>query len=144
MIKINHLEKTISENLHRIAKIFADEFTMESIELVREGFNDYMDEIVKDPSIAKTNKIPFNKFNCVYFLMDGDYVAYVGQTSHLSARISTHVSDGKEFDSVSWIHVESSELLLIEAFNISHHNPSLNADVAGMKELVLMVAKKVK
>jgi len=143
MIKANNLEKTISDNLNRIAKVFADEFTLDSIDLVREGFANYLNVIVEHPCDSKSSEIPFSKFNCVYFLMDGDYVAYVGQTSHLSARVSTHVADGKEFDSVSWVCVESSEMLLVEAFNIAHHNPSLNVEMAGMKELVLMVAKRV-
>lgn len=143
MIKVKNLERTISENLNKIAKIFADEFTMGSIDLVRGGFNHYLDKIVENPAELKVSEIPFNKFNCVYFLMDGDYVAYVGQTSHLSARISTHVNDGKEFDSVSWVCVDPGDLLLIEAFNIAHYNPSLNIETAGMRELVLMVARKV-
>ena len=75
--------------------------------------------------------------------MAGDCVLYVGQTSHLCARIATHVNTGKKFEYVSWFEVEREDILLIEGFNIAYYNPALNIDIPGMKELAYLVSRKV-
>lgn len=98
-----------------------------------------MIKIIENPQESKSSTIPFTKNHVVYFLLQGDYVAYVGQTTHLAARISQHVVDGKEFDSVSYVLVESKYANIIEAANINYHNPELNrwipseADIEKMK-----------
>ncbi len=91
--------------------------------------------IVEFPYRTKQPCIPFSKDHVVYFLLQGDYVAYVGQTTHLAARVAQHVVDGKQFDYVSFISVSRKEALYIEAINIQYHNPCLNQLVPTNKEI---------
>ena len=137
------VSKVINNNLSKISKIFADEFNCDSTNLIIDGYNRYSNEIFDKPGERKSNQIPFNKFNCVYFLMNGDCVSYVGQTSHLCARVAAHVGKGKKFEYVSWFIVDREDMMLIEAFNIKHYNPELNIEIPGLKELIYLVAKKV-
>jgi len=139
----NEVTKVINKNLPKISKIFADEFNQDSIALIEEGYDHYSKDIFHIHHERKSNQIPFNRFNCVYFLMNGDCVSYVGQTSHLCARVATHVNTGKGFEYVAWFNVEREDMLLIEAFNIKYYNPELNVDIPGIKELVYLVARKV-
>lgn len=90
-----------------------------------------------------SKEIPFTKGARVYFLMQDDYVAYVGQTMHLAARIATHVSDGKVFDSVAYKDVCGKDAVMIEAFNINYHNPELNQEADTATCLLRRVAKSV-
>jgi hypothetical protein len=87
-----------------------------------------MIKILENPSEISSELIPFTRSHVVYFLMQGDYVAYIGQTTHLAARIAQHVVDGKQFDKVASFGVESKLALIIEAMNIQYHNPELNKD----------------
>jgi len=139
----NKVSEVINKNIVKIGKIFADEFNEESVKLIEEGYLHYSADIFKNPEERKNEAIPFNRFNCVYFLMAGDCVLYVGQTSHLCARVATHVNTGKKFEPVSYYEVEREDMLLIEAFNISYYNPALNIDIPGMKELIYLVSRKV-
>ncbi len=141
---IKELKDTILDNWNCIGKIFGDEFTQESIDSLETSYLQYNSTIDLTPQDNKSFSIPFTKFNCVYFLLQGDCVVYVGQTAYLCARLATHVSDGKEFDSVSWFEVSQDNMLMIEAFNISYHNPELNKEKPTMKELILMLARKVR
>ncbi|HDZ62781.1 MAG TPA: hypothetical protein ENH40_06525 [Nitrospirae bacterium] len=90
-----------------------------------------------------SKEIPFTKGVRVYFLMQDDYVAYIGQTTHLAARIATHVADGKTFDSVAYKDVCGADAVMIEAFNINYHNPELNQEVDNATCLLKRVARSV-
>jgi len=61
----------------------------------------------------------------------------------LAQRIATHVKDGKQFDSVSWIDVEDSDLLIIEAYTINYYNPILNVEVFPDADLIDATARRV-
>jgi predicted GIY-YIG superfamily endonuclease len=94
--------------------------------------------IVIEPENTKSATIPFTKGHVVYFLLQGDYVAYVGQTTHLVARVAQHVVDGKQFDYISYIEVDSRQAMLIEALNIQYHNPSMNVYIPKEQDIVKM------
>lgn len=138
------IQELIKTNVNKIAKVFADEFYFNSLDLVQEEYISYTDNIIENPQLSKCNKIPFKKFNCVYFLLSDDVVVYVGQTTHLSARVAQHVVDSKDFNYVSWFEVDRDTMLLTEAFNITYHNPVLNKEKPKTLELLLMIAKKVR
>ncbi len=98
----------------------------EEVLTVYARYCDYGETVVRSPDGSSV--IPFTKFGCVYFLLRGECVVYVGQTMHLSARISQHVGDGKVFDGVSYFEVDREDLVIIEAVNIAHHLPELNIE----------------
>jgi len=108
-----------------------------------QSYVDFSEEVIKHPQEMKQRAVPWDKFNSVYFLMQKGHVAYVGQTSHLAARLATHVHDGKKFDSVSWRVCRREDMLIIEAFNIEYHNPSLNISIPNKADLLRMVAKSI-
>ncbi len=67
----------------------------------------------------------------VYFLMQGQECVYVGATKTLGIRIDQHFNGTakhkpKVFDSVRYIHVESSMLLETERYWINALEPVLN------------------
>ena len=98
--------------------------------------------IVEKPSGGAL--IPFDRSPRVYFLMQGDYVAYVGQTVGLPGRINWHINDGKEFDEVAYIDIERREdLLIIEGLNIIEHSPELNIAKPSMNEVIKMIASSM-
>jgi len=56
---------------------------------------------------------------CVYFLVKGDFLDYIGGTNDLANRIRQHLNDGRSFDRVLWIpcneeHVHKLEHELIQ------------------------------
>lgn len=66
---------------------------------------------------------------CVYFLLSGSDVVYVGQSVSLAARISTHRSEGyKAFDRVYYLPVDRSQLNHTERAHISKFRPKYNGD----------------
>ena len=126
---------------------YSDSSLSDSVDIIQEKVLDrythYSMMIVDTPQYSKNPTIPFNRFSCVYFLMQGDYVAYVGQSTHLGARVAQHVVAGKQFDAISFVLVDTDDLLIAEAFNITHHNPSLNIDKKSNIELLTMVSKLI-
>ena len=144
MIDDNKLDSAIKSNLSKIGKIFADEqFQHESLSEIKKVYFYYKEKIIIEPGGDRNTLVPFNKFNCVYFLMTGDYVSYIGQTSHLCERLATHVNSGKDFTHVHWECVSIEDMRIMESFNISYHNPELNKEKHNMNELVLMLARKI-
>lgn len=72
--------------------------------------------------------IPFDKKCRVYYLYDCGTLVYIGMTTHLSARISTHIGE-KEFDKVSYVDVDRIKMSLIESLNIYAYTPRDNIKV---------------
>lgn len=79
----------------------------------------------------KTTK-PYYKNNkiydyCIYFLWFEEELVYIGQTSCLKGRISSHKSD-KLFDRVTYTIIKDgyTNVLKIEAENIKHYKPVFN------------------
>lgn len=68
---------------------------------------------------------------CVYFLLKGEKIIYIGKTVNLSRRIAQHT--GKDFDSVSWVVVSDSDLSQAELVNIDYHDPELNKYMPDMQ-----------
>ena len=119
-----------------------DGVMIKNAEDILEQYMYYSGMIVKNPHETKTLTLPFNKRERVYFLLQGNYVCYVGQTMHLIDRVSQHVND-KDFDFVSYIDVAPREMMLIEAFNISYHNPEYNTVKDTKTALLRKVAKTI-
>lgn len=77
---------------------------------------------------------PPHRKPCVYFLLQGDLIVYVGQTiGFLADRIKDHLTD-KQFNGLSWIVYEQEEepqyqagtLNYWESFWIAQYNPIYN------------------
>lgn len=63
---------------------------------------------------------------CVYFLVAGSQVIYVGQTADLHARLANHYALGKRFDRVFFLPVARGECLEVESAFIARFAPPLN------------------
>lgn len=64
--------------------------------------------------------------SCVYFLIENNRVAYIGQSRNLPSRLSQHEGDGKTWDRVLFIPLPPSDLLRVEAEWIAALAPPLN------------------
>ena len=88
---------------------------------------------------------------CVYFLMNGQELIYIGQTKNLNTRISRHRFDKNDvffvggeplddlmFDSVYWYDTgNSTDLrLLVESLMIDEYYPKYNSLIPEMKNYV--------
>lgn len=63
---------------------------------------------------------------CVYFLIDGEHVVYVGQSRNLAGRLIQHKQDGKTWERVLFLPVPESELFRVESEWILTLRPPLN------------------
>ena len=70
-------------------------------------------------------KIPFERGAFVYFLFQDDVLVYIGQTTNIVTRISSHL-DNKDFDRVATVEVADDELNLVEGINIMEYKPIYN------------------
>lgn len=75
--------------------------------------------------VSRTLGVP-----CVYFLISDMRVVYVGQTTNLIARVTTHLKE-KTFDRVLYLPVPESALLAVEAAFIAALRPPLNGRCEG-------------
>ena len=110
---------------------------------ILEKYYHYAQTVISDPWVNQSANIPFDKENRVYFLLYFDKVMYVGQSFHLSARISTHVNSNKIFNTVSWIDVGDDDIDIVEKFNISHHQAEFNQEYFSKGDLLTIVANDV-
>ncbi len=100
-------ENVVNEILESKYKLLSDEF------------------VIKDSNASK--RIPFNNGAFVYFLYDDNCLVYIGKTSNLAARISTHVSKNtKIFNKVSYSEVNKSVIGITEDVNIYKYRPKYN------------------
>jgi len=76
----------------------------------------------------------------VYFLIRGNRVVYVGQTTSLYARLAQHQKE-KEFDRFSHIPCAAEDLDALEALYIHVLKPELNAVRSGGKVVAPMAAE---
>lgn len=63
---------------------------------------------------------------CVYFLVQGEAVHYVGQSCNLPARLVQHSQAGRQWDHALFLPVPESELLHVEAHWIRALKPIWN------------------
>lgn len=71
------------------------------------------------------NSVPIEVNSYVYFLLFENKVIYIGQTTDILMRISTHKKD-KTFDQIACFIIPQSDLLTIETMNIQYYKPKLN------------------
>lgn len=79
----------------------------------------------------RKNRMPVPEiYSFLYFLYDGDELAYVGQTRHgVMSRIMSHKKD-KVFDSISYIkRVPEEDLSDLEATFIMRYRPKYNTSL---------------
>lgn len=72
--------------------------------------------------------IPFDKAPRIYFLYDSDVLVYIGKTTNISDRISTHLKT-KTFDGVYTTTVDRDLLGIVESLNIFYYKPKYNKDM---------------
>lgn len=62
----------------------------------------------------------------VYFLVDGQQVVYVGQTTNLAARVRDHLRDGKQYRRVLFVSVAREQMDSVELHWITKLDPKYN------------------
>ena len=115
---------------------------IKNVEEILEKYFNYSSLVFMTPTENKQYMVPFDREPRVYFLMQGDYVSYVGQTMQLAGRIASHVQS-KKFDSVAWIDTHDNDLDLVESFNISFYAPSGNISIPNKLDLFRMVVNSI-
>lgn len=70
---------------------------------------------------------------CIYFLIEGEEVVYVGQSICLEQRLATH-SREKAFDRVAYLQVEREDLNAVESAFIRYLKPRLNG-LTGLRRV---------
>jgi len=71
---------------------------------------------------------------CVYFLVRGNKVVYVGQSVSLSGRLAQHVAMGKKFDQVFYLPWPKASLCQMETKLIKALVPEYNKESIAAKE----------
>lgn len=73
---------------------------------------------------------PYKKYIGIYFLMNGDELVYIGKTTKLADRLTSHNGDTmnkKEFDSIFFLPIEKNwELDVLERCYIEMYKPKYN------------------
>ena len=78
----------------------------------------------------------------IYFLIDGDQIVYVGQSTNVSLRIYHHLKSDKVFDYYSVIPCEQNILNEVEAFYIVRFKPKYNHNLP--KNVLFVTKDKIK
>lgn len=150
LIQMSKLEKITGLSLKNITAIFSEYAEMNNIicgkfnNSIPYIYSSIYEAIVSQYENAKllivdkkeilenrTTMVSLMKGSHIYFLLDGDYICYVGQTVNPASRISTHIRT-KDFDSVYVKDVDDEDRLFIEALNIREYNPKYNVDTSEM------------
>ena len=83
------------------------------------------------------------EFYCIYALIKNKNIVYIGQTSSILSRLSSHLSSSKDFD--SWAIIESFDYIDSDSFNkieqkyISKFKPKLNVLFCKKKKITKVV-----
>ena len=89
--------------------------------------------IERDAILAKrSDMVNIHDRHAVYFLLLGDVIVYIGQSTSLLGRLDKHLKDeGKRFDGVAYFVNLPGGLTDCEYINIRHYSPVYNADDTG-------------
>lgn len=75
---------------------------------------------------------------CIYFLMQGEKVVYVGQTTNLIQRCLNHTKEGwKEFDGIKYIMISEEYINDTETFFILLLRPLYNGRACKKSDLMM-------
>jgi predicted GIY-YIG superfamily endonuclease len=93
--------------------------------------NGWANRIEKAKSIIDAFSAPeefiLKKIACVYFLLQGDEIVYIGQTVDIHNRISVHTrKKNKKFNKVLYHEVKKKNLLIVENYLIKKYKPKYN------------------
>lgn len=109
----------------------------QQVRLVAGDFSDY-GIVTKQPKFALLSQetlIQQAKSNLsicgIYFLIKDNEIVYIGQSTNIFARLSGH--GNKDFDSVTFVPCEKSELNIMESLYILAYRPKLNG-MAGRNQ----------
>ena len=98
-------------------------------------FYSYDDDLKKPKEIPKELirhtqdllELPIINPPCVYFLLEGIEIVYVGQSINVSARVNQHTQD-KDFNKVLYMPVVKENLDKVERFFIERLQPKYNKE----------------
>ena len=127
------------EQAKQEALIYADGLKVKIIAMEARLAALYHGEKINAASAALTNKalltteeivkvaLPWEKLSGVYFLVLGDEVVYVGQSTNVHARIPNHAD--KEFDKYAFVPCDVDLLNKLESLYIHVLRPKINGNL---------------
>ena len=89
--------------------------------------NDMPDEFANIKNLREYNEVP----PCIYFLVNGKKIVYVGQSVKLTSRFRGHKE--KKFNRIFYIPCSPDKLDELERYYINKFLPKYNSDMATMK-----------
>lgn len=92
----------------------------------------------------KNKHIPFDLGGYVYYLFSGKDLVYIGQSNNIALRVSTHKTNGVNFDAVYCERVDNDLLLIKERFYIYRDFPEMNklimTEAQYLKEVLNLIS----
>lgn len=116
---------------------FADEFLKEH--------NDFMASLLCEEDVIskKVPHVPLSFGPCIYFLIHGNSIVYVGQSVQVLNRIHIHILDGKLFDHVTILPISKHIMTDVEQGYIYNINPRLNIVKPSYQDLIFNSLKRI-
>jgi hypothetical protein len=104
-------------------------------------YNHYLSQLI-EPIMSDSISLSFKKMPVIYFLYDGGFVTYVGQSFNVLNRLGQHESC-KEYDGICIIQVDSKDIDILELFYINKYNPRDNKTGKERIEIIQRLVKKI-
>ena len=107
-------------------------------------YNDITAELVDYDHVLsmKSTLVPINIECCIYFLMQGNIITYVGQSFSLLGRIQQHILNNViPFDTVSYIAVDRHKINLYERMYIHSFAPKYNTTKYTVNQIIDCILK---
>lgn len=86
--------------------------------------------MIKKEEILINKRIIKKEFYCIYALIKKNKIVYIGQSSNILGRLSSHLNSNKDFDSwsiiESWSYIDSDSFNEIEREYIKTFKPKYN------------------
>lgn len=80
-------------------------------------------QLLREEEIAR-EALPWNSVTGIYFLLDGNKIVYIGQSTNVYHRIASHKD--KQFDRYAFVPCSADSLDKLEALYIHCIRPKLN------------------
>lgn len=129
LFKIGEAKKWLGKNL--VTRCNGSDFPV-NIKVSPEALDADPDKApIEIREIQGLKRIPIDDYApCVYFLCKNNKVVYVGQSTSVANRVTSHKSS-KDFDDVYLVHAPKDSLNYIESALIRHLKPKLNGFASG-------------
>ena len=89
--------------------------------------------MIEKENILRNKRNIKKEFYCIYALIKNNKIVYIGQSSNILGRLSSHLNSNKSFDSWSiidsWSYIDSDSFNKIEMEYIKKFKPKYNQEL---------------